>query len=50
MSLFENNPVSGFIFWCRAHEEFFAVKLSRLLAVLFIIAGFFFLVKSIGLI
>ena len=48
--MFENNPLTRVIEWCKAHEEFFAVKFSRLLAVLFILAGFFFLMKSIGIV
>ena len=48
--MFKNNPFTKAVEWCKSHEEFFAVKLSRLLAILFILAGFFFLMKSIGIV
>lgn len=50
MSFLNENPLSRLVAWCKGHEEFFAVKLSRLLSVLFILAGVFFLLRSIGIV
>ena len=36
--------------WCKAHESFIAVKLTRLIAVIFMAVSFYFLLKSLGLV
>lgn len=44
-----SRPFSAVADWCKAHEEFIAVKLTRILAIVFIIIAFIFLLKSLGL-
>lgn len=46
---FISKPFSAISEWCKAHERFIAVKLTRILAVGFIIVSFIFLLKSLGL-
>lgn len=40
--------LSGIGDWAKGHEAFFAVKMTRLLAVVFIVVSFLFLLKSIS--
>lgn len=47
---FISKPFTTVSEWCKAHESFIAVKLTRILAVGFIIVSFFFLLKSLGLV
>lgn len=44
-----SRPFSAIADWCKGHEEFIAVKLTRVLAIVFIIVAFIFLLKSLGL-
>jgi len=46
--MLRGNPITRMTDWCKAHVEFFAVKVSRVLAVAFIITGFCILVKTIA--
>ena len=47
---FFSNPLGALADWIKAHEEFIAVHLSRILAVVFILVAVFFLLKSLGLV
>lgn len=44
-----SRPFSTIADWCKAHESLFAVKISRIIAVVFIFIAFYFLLKSLGL-
>lgn len=44
-----SKPFSSISAWCKSHESFIAVTVTRLVAVVFIIIAFVFLLKSLGL-
>jgi len=47
---FFSRPFSAIAECCKSHEEFIAVRFTRILALVFLIVSFVFLVKSLGLI
>lgn len=47
---FISRPTVAISEWCKAHERFIAVKLTRLLGVAFIAVSFYFLLKSLGIV
>jgi len=44
-----SRPFTTIAEWCKTHESLFAVKISRILAVIFIFIAFYFLLKSLGI-
>ena len=46
ISSFFDSLISRIEAWAKSHESFIAVKVTRLLAVIFIIVSFLFLIKS----